>query len=90
MFCPPNGPEVELAPRAGTGAVLIDRVGAVSEVTVVERGEWRVLAAFRIDGGRRASREDGESGRGVQGVESDAKVSVTNAGEITSLSGSGG
>ena len=45
----PGGPEVELAPRV---VALIDRVGVVTEVTVVEREEQRVLATFRRDGDR--------------------------------------
>ena len=46
-----NEPEVEFALRTGTGAALIDRVGAVTEVKVVEHEEQRVLATLRRDGG---------------------------------------
>ena len=39
VFALPRKPDVELALRAGTGAALIDRVGAVSKATAVEREE---------------------------------------------------
>ena len=55
-------PEVELAYTQERGAALIDRVGAVTEVTVKERGGQRVLATFRRDGNRANKQGEREYG----------------------------
>ena len=63
----------------------------VAEVTAVDCGKQRVLATLRRHGERHErARENGESGRGVCGVKSDATVGLAHAGEITGPSEIGG